>query len=715
MEKSLYSQNWYRAEHAKPCLRSHARIHRHHYRGQLWYVLQDRTSGRFLRFTPAAYLVISLMNGQRTVQEIWDRSCERLGDDVLTQDEMISLLAQLHHSDVLRGDGIPDLTKSSERARREERRKKIMGLINPLAIRIPLLDPDKFLTATLPAVRPLMSWIGGLTFVMVVATAVVLAGLNWSGLTTNIADRVLAKETLWLLLLTYPLVKAVHELGHGYVLKRWGGEVHEMGVMFLVFLPVPYVDASDTAALRQKWRRASVGAAGIIVEAFLASLALFVWLNAEEGMVRAIAFNVMLIGGVSTLLFNGNPLLRFDGYYVLSDLIEAPNLGHRSNRYLGYLIQRHLFAVEHLEPPATAPGEARWLIFYSIASFCYRIFIMTVIISVVATKFFVIGVLIALWAVVLMVGVPLGKQLRFLLISPVLRRNRGRALGVAAGLIAGAVAVLLLVPLPYSTVTEGIVWTPDESTVYAGASGVVIELVTQANANVAVGEPLIRLKDDFLSAKVKVLRAQVAEMRLRYDARDTVDPAEAKIVQERLQHAEADLNLTLERERDLLVHSKTDGIFIVPRAADLVGRFVRQGEVLSFVSKREDSVVRVVVPEDQADMVRNRVRAVELRFLNHAAVTMPAVIIREVPALSNTLPSLALSTLGGGNIVLDPTDPNQVRAFTGLLHLELRPESPEHLPPMGSRVYVRFTHGAEPLAWRLYRGIRQVFLRRFNV
>jgi putative peptide zinc metalloprotease protein len=715
MEKSLFSPNWYRAQDARPCLRSHARIHRHHYRGQLWYVLQDRTSGRFLRFTPAAYLVISLMNGQRTVQEIWDLSCERLGDDVLTQDEMISLLAQLHQSDVLRGDGIPDLAESSERARREGRRKKVMGLINPLAVRIPLLDPDRFLTATLPAIRPLMSRIGALTFVAVVASAVVLAGLNWPQLTNNIADRVLAAESILLLLLTYPFVKAIHELGHGYVLKRLGGEVHEMGVMFLVFLPVPYVDASDTAALRQKWQRAFVGSAGILVEAFLAALALFVWLNAEEGMVRAIAFNVMLIGGVSTLLFNGNPLLKFDGYYVLSDLIEAPNLGNRSNRYLGYLIQRHLYGVEHPEPPATAPGEARWLIFYSIASFCYRIFIMTVIISVVATKFFVIGVVLALWATVLMLGFPLGKQLRFLFTSPVLRRNRPRALGVTAGIIASVVTLVMLVPLPYSTVTEGVVWTPDESTVYAGAAGVVTELVAQPNAYVAAGEPLIRLKDDFLDARVKVLKAQVAELRLRYEARDTVDPAEAKMVQERLQLAEADLDLTLERQRDLLVRSETDGIFVVPRAADLPGRFVRQGEVLSFVSKREDSVVRVVVPEDQADVVRNRVRAVELKFQNHVTMTVPAVINREIPALSNTLPSLALSTLGGGDIVLDPTDTNQIRTISRLLHLELKPASTEHLPPMGSRVYVRFTHGAEPLAVRLYRGIRQVFLRRFNV
>jgi len=130
-------------------------------------------------------------------------------------------------------------------------------------------------------------------------------------------------------------VKALHELGHAYALKHWGGEVHELGLMFLVFLPVPYVDATGSASFGQKWQRALVGAAGIIVELLLSAIALFIWLNAEEGLVRAFAFNVMVIGGVSTVFFNGNPLLRFDGYYILSDLVEIPNLGDRSKRYLG--------------------------------------------------------------------------------------------------------------------------------------------------------------------------------------------------------------------------------------------------------------------------------------------------------------------------------------------------------------------------------------------
>ena len=100
-----------------------------------------------------------------------------------------------------------------------------------------------------------------------------------------------------------------------------------------MFLPVPYVDASSSAAFQEKWRRALVGAAGIVVELVLASFALLVWLNVEAGLLRAFAYNVMLIGGVSTILFNGNPLLRFDGYYVLADLLEIPNLADRAKRF----------------------------------------------------------------------------------------------------------------------------------------------------------------------------------------------------------------------------------------------------------------------------------------------------------------------------------------------------------------------------------------------
>ena len=284
MERSLYSPNWHRVKDLRPQLRAHVGVHRQRYRGQLWYILQDRTSGRFHRFTPSAQYIISLMDGNHTVQEIWDQAGIALGEDVLTQDEMIRLLAQLHTSDVLFGDIPPDVAELHERGERLRKRKRFAMFMNPLAIRFPLFDPDKFLEALMPFIRPIFSAIGALILFGIVGCAFVLAGMYWDELTEDITNRVLATESLLLLLVTYPLVKTVHELGHGFAVKRWGGEVHEIGVMLLVFMPVPYVDASAASVYPEHWRRAIVGAAGIIVELLLASFALFGWISAEEGV-----------------------------------------------------------------------------------------------------------------------------------------------------------------------------------------------------------------------------------------------------------------------------------------------------------------------------------------------------------------------------------------------------------------------------------------------
>ena len=714
-ERSIYSSSWYRVSDLRPRLRSHVKIHRQRFRGQLWYVLQDRASGRFHRFTPSAHFVISLMDGEQTVQEMWDLACIQLGDDVLTQDEMIRLLSQLHTTDVLSGSVPPDLLEMSERASHQRSRKLVMSMINPLAIRIPILDPDKFLTATLPFVRPLFSWYGVLLFLVTVSYALVLAGVNWTGLTENIFDRVLSAESLMMLLVTYPFVKTLHELGHAYTLKKWGGEVHEIGIMFLVFMPVPYVDASNSSAFQNKYHRALVGAAGILVEVFLASLAMLVWVNAEEGIVRAFAFNVMLIGGVSTLLFNGNPLLKFDGYYVLSDLIEIPNLGTRSTRFIAYLIQKKLFKLNNVESPVTVHGEASWMLFYAVASFCYRMFIMVTIIMFVATKFFVIGVLMAIWAIVLMLGVPLFKQLRFLFTSPLLRRTRKHALTVTAGLITLFLAVLLLVPVPYATVTEGIAWTPGEVLVHANAEGTIVEVLAQPNSYVDEGDPLIRMEDPLLDVSVGVLTARVREMQLRYADKDFSDQVEAKLVRQQLEHAVADMELALKKQNDLLIRSKSKGQFIVPRVSSLPGQFVHKGDVLGYVAKFEEPLVRVVVAEEQAQLVRRRLKYVDVRFIKNLSETFPAKVEREVPTFSDTLPSMALSTVGGGQMLLDPTDPEKFKVLANLFHLELSVQTSEPLTELGGRVFVRFVHDAEPLGWRWYRNVRQVFLKQFSV
>lgn len=709
------SNSWYRVASLKPVLRAHTGIHRHTFRGQRWYVVRDNATGKHHRITPEAQLIVSLMDGTRSVDEIWGIASERLGDDNLTQDDVIRLLTQLHQADVLKSDASPDLREMMQRADRQARRKLLQSVMNPLAVRLPLLDPDRFLTATMPLVRPLFSWFGVVLFLAVVAAASVLAGLHWSALTTDIADRVLAAESLLLLLLTYPLVKALHELGHGYATKVRGGEVHEIGVMFLVFIPVPYVDATAASSFRSKWHRALVGSAGMLVEVFLAALAMFVWVSVEPGLVKAFAFNVMVIGGISTVLFNGNPLLRFDGYYVLSDLIEIPNLGPRSNRYIGYLVQRHLFGVERAVSPVVAPGEAGWFLFYGIAAFLYRIAITLTIILFVASEFPVVGVLLGTWAAVMMFFLPLAKAIGFLFTSLILREHRRRALGVTAGFVMLVVGALTLLPVPFATVSEGVVWAGQDTVVHASINGVVDELLVAPNSSVEKGQAILRMHDPLLPAKVNVARARVTELRARYAALQVLDRAEARVVAEQIRHAEAELALTRERTREMTLRSPVAGRFLVARPADLPGRFLRQGDPIGYVADLQSPTVRVVVPQDAIDLVRVGTERVQVRFAERFDDVRMARVTREIPFVTDQLPSPALSSQGGGDIAVDPTDAAGATALSMLYQLDITPLDPVDAAGVGSRAYVRFDHGSRSIAHQLYREIRQLFLKRFDV
>ena len=715
MAESLFSRSWYRVAGLKPRLRSHAEIHRHDYRDEVWYVLEDRSSGRCHRFSAAAHYLIGLMDGQRTVGQIWDAAVARLGDDAPTQDETIRLLGQMHAADVLLCDLSPDSREIFQRRQKQERRQLFQRFAQPMAVRIPLFDPDRFLSRWMPLVRPLFSWFGLGLWLLVVLAGAVLAASHWPELTENIVDRALTAENLLMLWLAYPLVKTVHELGHGFAAKNWGGEVHEIGIMLLVLMPVPYVEASSASAFREKHKRMVVGAAGIMVELFLASLAVILWLNVEPGPVRALAFNVMLIGGVSTLFFNGNPLLRFDGYYVLSDLIEMPNLATRSQKYLGYLVQRYLFDVRDAEAPSAGTGERAWFLFYGIASFVYRMFIMFAIILFIAGKFFVVGVLLAIWAVAMQLIWPLIKNLGFVLNSPRLNRKRARAVVTTLSAIAALAAFVVLVPVPSWTRAEGIVWLPEQTRVRAEVDGVAVRLLAEPDSWVEPGEALIETDDPFLRQEVRLLEAKRRELDARLTEAQLRDRSQAQVVREEINVVDADLARAREQLAALVMRSGIRGRFVVPEAVDLPGRFLRRGELVAYVAEPAKADVRVVVDQDAIGLVRNHTESVQLRLADWAATPVQSRILRQVPAATDRLPSLALGSAGGGPIAVDPRDGSGLTALEQVFVLDLE------LPPtittdyLGQRVEVRFDHGAEPLAVQWYRSLRQLFLSRFGV
>ena len=715
-DESLLSPSWYRVAEMQPQLRSHVEIHRHHYRGELWYVLQDHASGRFQRLTPAAYQFIGLMNRKRTVREIWEGLRTRLGDsEVPTQEEIVRLLGQLHAADALQSDVIPDTLNISKRYEDWRHAKVKQNLRSPLFMRFPFLDPERFLDRFQSFIQPFFSWPGAVLWLLVVGAAVFQAAMHWTELTQNITDRVLAPKNLVILWLTFPLLKAFHEFGHGFAVKVKGGEVHEMGIMLLVFTPIPYVDASAASAFHKKHERVLVGAVGLLVEVFIASLAIFIWLNASPGIVRSVAFNVIFIAGVSSLLFNGNPLLRYDAYYVLSDLIEIPNLGPRGLKYLGYLIQRYILGMGHLEPPPSSRSERVWFVIYSLASWCYRLFIYTSIVLFIASKFFFVGVLLACWALFNMFILPIIKSIKFLLVSPTLRHGRIKANLIAIIILGGIIALVTAVPIPLGTMAEGVLWIPEKSFVRANTNGFVERLIAEPGTNVRPGDPLIQCSDPILPVQIKVLELRLEELGALYDANLVKDRVKAEIVKEEIGIITAKLEDTLARAAELTISSTTNGIFTVERPQDLPGRFLQRGELVGYVLNPSETTAQVVVSQSNVDLVRNKTKSVSVRLPEKIAETLPAVLLREVPAATSKLPSLTLSQLGGGEIALDPRQVLGVQAYQRIFLFDIILPSFKGLYNVGGRIYVRFDHGREPLVWRWYRSLRQVFLKRFNI
>lgn len=711
----MFSPSWYRVASLQPRLRSHADIHRHHYRGQLWYVLQDPLSGRNHRFTPAAHYVIALMDGRRSVQTIWNLAIEHLGDDAPTQEEMIRLLGQLHASDLLVCDVSPDSLELFRRFQRQERQKWLQRLWSPLSLRFPLIDPDGFLNRWQFLVRPLFGWFGALVWLVVVGAGVVMGVSHWADLTQNVTDRVLAPNNLLILFLVYPIIKGLHELGHAFATKVWGGEVHELGIMLIVLMPVPYVDASAASAFRDKRRRMVVGAGGMLVELFIAALALFVWLNVEPGLVRSVAYNIILIGSVSTLFFNGNPLLRFDGYYIFADAVEIPNLASRANQYLGYWVQRHLFGLRDTRTSSRTDGEQTWLAVYGIASFAYRLFVTASIILFIAGKFFVVGVLMAVWATITMIVVPLSKSLRFLLTSPAIEKKRVRAVSVSAALMAASGILLFGLPLPLYTQAEGVVWLPEKSQVRAETGGFVRRLLVAPNSKVQAGEALLETEDPLLTRQLEVLEYRWRELEARYQTLWRDDYGKAQLIREEMGALRAELERTRERVANLTIRSREDGVFIVPRAEDLPDKWFKQGEVIAYVVRYPVSTVRVVVTQDRIGLMRQRIEAVDVRLAEEIGRIYSGRIAREVPAATDELPSTTLGQNGGGEIAVDPTDKRGAKAFETVFQFDVELPGPSGLRNLGSRVYLRFDHGDEALAWQWYRRLRQLFLRKFSV
>jgi putative peptide zinc metalloprotease protein len=444
-------------------------------------------------------------------------------------------------------------------------------------------------------------------------------------------------------------------------------------------------------------------------------LAFYVWLSVEPGVVRTLAYNAMLIAGVTTLTFNANPLLRFDGYYILSDLIEVPNLRQRASQHLRYLFEHYALALPDAEPVDASPGEKAWLLAFAIASPIYRMILIGLILLFVLQLSLVLGTLLAGITVVGWLVGPVASTLKLLLTSPRTRPVRGRVQLVLGGGLAVLLAVTCLLPLPYRSRAEGVVWIPDEAFVRAGTDGFVREVVATPGAPVQAGDVLFECWDSELDALVDVLKARVDGLQVRLQQARLDQPMQMAMLEEAVRVVRRQLARAQERQAELTLRASTDGVFVVPREQDLPGRFVRKGEIVGYVVQPEVVRIRAAVSEEAIELVRDRLEAIEVRHTERVGEVVPARLARLAPAATNRLPSVALGTAGGGALAVDPRDPEGESTVEKIFEVDVETAPAPPSPVIGSRVYLRFDHGLESLAARWVRSLRQLFLSRLDV
>ena len=712
MAEFLFSSHWYRVANLHPRLRSHVRVTRQYYREQLWFVLQDQTSGRHHRVNQTAYQFVGRLDGTRSVQQVWDAVVETLGDEAPTQDEAIQILCQLNDNDLLQCEVTPDVTELFRR-RDERGATRIRAMINPLAFRAPLIDPTRFLNRLTPIFRPLFHPVAFVLWLGVVLFASFLAVSNWPAIRAHAGVQMLSPHYLLLLWLCYPAIKAIHELGHALAVRVWGGQVNEMGITLFLLVPVPYVDASASAAFRSKYQRMAVGAMGIMVELLLAAIALLVWLNVADGLTRDIAFVTMVVGGVSTVMFNGNPLLKFDGYYVFSDAFDLPNLAQRSQAYVHYLMQRYLLRIKSLTSPAATKSESAWLLGYGIISWAYRMMITFFIVLWLASKSALLGLAAGGWLAFSLLVKPLALAINFLLKSPRLVAKRVRAGAIAAGVSAAVLVLLWFVPMPLSTSANGVVWLPEQARLHAATNGFVDKIFVSDGQAVKRGDPLLEMSDAELKAQEKELIAKLAVLEVSYQDAMGTNPARAQSFADEQQRLRGDLKEVEHRLATLLVRSPADGKVSMPHPQDMLGSFVNKGAVLAYVLSPDKMTVRVAVPQDDVALIRSNTRRANVSLQEIAGKVFSAVIAREVPAATNELPSAALAETAGGAFATDPADRKSLRTLEPVFLFDL--DVPEQaVVRVGGRVRARFDHGYEPLVARFKRSLQRLMLQHFS-
>lgn len=710
-----FHESWYRIATQRICLKPSVKVRRLVFRGQPWYVLSDAFSNDFFRINPDSYAFVARLKKNRTVEEVWKQMMSTEPDSAPGQEDVIQLLSQLYHANLLQYNISADSTKLFERHTKRKQRVLRSNLTNIMFFRIPLFDPDVFLKRALKIVRLLYSPLGGLVWGAVVIAGIKVVIENFPQLQIQ-SQGILAPSNLFLLYVGVVIIKAFHEFGHAFAVRAFGGEVHTIGVMFLIFSPLPYMDASAAWNFRSKYKRMFVGAAGMINEIFIAACATLVWGATGPGLVHSLAYNMLFAASVSTVLFNINPLLRYDGYYILSDLLDIPNLHSQASQELLYLVERYAFGCAKAQNPASTRKEAWILSSFGVLSGIYRIFVFSAILLFVADRFLLAGIIMAVICAVAWVIVPFVQVIRYLATTPRLERTRGRAIAVCLGVFLTVFGFLNFFPFPLSFSAPGVLKAHEYVVVVNKVNGFIDEIIAVSRSEVRKGDPLIRLSNEELPFQMQQVQAKLQEIQALYLRALQERQADLKPLETSLEAIRKQKQRLIQDQEDLVVKAEISGTWEAP-LENYVGMWLVRGTPVGQIINDKTFYFSSVISQQEVSWIfSNQVRKSEVKLSGQSDIKINAEHFTIIPMAQTALPSVALGWGGHGEVAINTKDTSGKTAAEPFY--ELRADVA--LDTAASLLHgrsgrIRFQLGSQPLLQQWWRKIRQLIQKRYNI
>lgn len=712
----LHSEDWYRVSALCPRLRSQVQISLHDYKGIPWYILTDRSSGQTFRIAADDFEILRRFDGRTKISEIWNGIAWSHERDLPPQDEFLELLSRLYDSGIILVDALPRAATLA-RGQEENAREWVTRLMkSPVSQKIGLFNPSTLLEGRMMTglAYLLFGPIGLLLWLAAILGGALTALSYWQPLTANFGDRVLDPGNLLIMACVYPAVKLIHELAHALAVRRFGGAVTQVGVMFLVFVPMPYVDASQANAFRSHSARALVTAAGIMAEFAIAGLAMILWAEADPGLWRAILFNTILLCTISTIFFNGNPLLRFDAYFALADLTQTPALGTRGQRLLMRLLKRSVGLDPGPDTESGGTGERVWLVGYAAAAAIYRVFIVFAIAFGLAQMLGMAGQILGAWVVFGGLVWSNLKALHSVAVSPEVRKRKWSIMRRLLSFGAIFIAVLAVIPLPLRTTVPAVVVPSPEAALYARGEGFVETLAVDSGAPLLPSDTVMILDRAELATELDALEARRAASAARLlAARNDGETALAQAIEAELDAIEDGADQIRDQLAAVRVVTDRPGQWVNALNPVERGMMVTRGQHLGWILGPEDRRIAAHIPQSRGFALRHGVRGAQMMVAPADVREIAPEAIQLRSDASRSLVDPMLADRMGGPVLTDlESPPEAVLALNAAFQLVV--DVPGADLQFGQTVQIKLLHPPMTLFARYWPRIVTIVGERFG-